>query len=47
MGLQHLASLYTFICYYGIGIPLACFFALKKDMGVIGLNLGIGIAIAL
>ena len=37
VGLQKWASFFTIICYWGIGLPLACFLALRKDMGVIGL----------
>ena len=47
IGLQKKASFWTFLCYYVIGIPVACYLALKKDMGVIGLQLGVGIAIFL
>ena len=46
IGLQSKASCYTLVCYYCIGVPLACYLALKKEMGVVGLQIGVGIAIA-
>jgi len=45
IGLQSKASCYTLICYYCVGVPLACYLALKKEMGVVGLQIGVGIAI--
>ena len=47
IGLQSRASLWTMLCYYGVGVPLACYLALKKDMGVIGLQIGVGVSIGL
>ena len=44
IGLQKWASLLTIFCYYGVGIPLSCLLAFKKEMGVVGLQLGVGIA---
>ena len=37
----------TLISYYAIGVPLACYLGLKTHMGVVGLQVGIGVAIAL
>ena len=30
-----------------MGVPLACWLALKRDMGVLGLQIGVGVAISL
>ena len=46
-GQQKWASLYTVICYYLVGIPLSCLLALKLQMGVIGLQIGVGLGIFL
>ena len=45
LGLQRIASFFAIGCCYGIGIPMACFFALKLDMGVMGLQMGIALAL--
>ena len=45
--LQDQASWITFLLYYLIGLPLACSFALLTSLGVVGLQLGIGVAILL
>ena len=37
MGLQQKASYAAIACYYGIGLPMACLFVFKFDMGVMGL----------
>jgi len=44
LGLQVWGSIYTLICYYLIGLPLALWLAFKKNMGVGGLWLGFSIA---
>lgn len=44
LGLQVWGSIYTLICYYLIGLPLALWLAFSKDMGVYGLWLGFSIA---
>jgi MATE family multidrug resistance protein len=44
LGLQVWGSIYTLICYYFIGLPLALWLAFSKDMGVYGLWLGFSIA---
>ena len=44
LGLQVWGSIYTLICYYMIGLPLALYLAFTKDMGVYGLWLGFSIA---
>ena len=41
MGLQQKASYAALSCYYGIGLPMACLFVYKFDMGVMGLRAGI------
>ena len=41
MGLQKRASYAAIACYYGIGLPMACLFVYKFDMGVMGLRSGI------
>jgi len=45
MGLQKVASCCAIGCYYLIGIPLACVFALYLEMGVFGLSCGVSFAI--
>ena len=45
MGLQRIASFFAIGCYYGIGIPLALLFAFKVEMGVMGLQAGIAVAL--
>jgi len=44
LGLQVYGSIYTLVCYYIIGLPLALYLAFSKDMGVYGLWLGFSIA---
>ena len=44
LGLQAYGSIYTLICYYIIGMPLALWLAFSKQMGVYGLWLGFSIA---
>ena len=44
MGLQQKASYCAIACYYGIGLPMACLFVFKFEMGVMGLQAGIAIA---
>jgi len=44
LGLQVWGSVYTLICYYLIGLPLALWLAFTKEMGVSGLWLGFSIA---
>ena len=45
--LQDRASLITFLLYYLIGLPLAFYLALPTSLGIVGLQLGIGVAIFL
>ena len=44
LGLQVWGSVWTLICYYLIGLPLALWLAFSKDKGVYGLWLGFSIA---
>ena len=44
LGLQTYGSIYTLVCYYLIGLPLALHFAFDKKMGIRGLWLGYSIA---
>ena len=44
LGLQVAGSIYTLVCYYLIGLPLALWLAFGKEMGVKGLWLGFSIA---
>lgn len=44
LGLQVYGSIYTLVCYYIFGMPLALTFAFKVGMGVKGLWLGFSIA---
>ena len=44
LGLQVYGSVYTLVCYYLIGIPLALHLAFSKELGVYGLWLGFSIA---
>ena len=44
LGLQVIGSIYTLICYWVIGLPLALYFAFGLDKGVYGLWLGFSIA---
>ena len=45
--LQDRASWITFLLYYLIGLPLACSLSLLTSLGIVGLQLGIGMAIFL
>ena len=45
MGLQKIAYMITLTAWYVIGLPLACFFSLKLEWGVIGLEAGFGVAV--
>ena len=45
MGLQKTASYCAIACYYLLGIPLACLFAIKLGYGVLGLQIGSGVAV--
>ena len=47
MGLQKRASYFAIACYYIVGIPLAWFLAMKRDLGVLGLNAGFSLAVAI
>lgn len=42
--MQIWGSVWTLICYYILGMPLALHMAFGKDMGVFGLWLGFAIA---
>lgn len=44
LGLQAYGSVYTLICYYVLGMPLALHFAFRKEMMVTGLWTGFSIA---
>ena len=44
LGLQVYGSVYTLICYYIIGLPLALHFAFTARLGIKGLWLGYTIA---
>jgi MATE family multidrug resistance protein len=44
LGRQIYGSIWTLICYYILGMPLALNLAFKRDMNVTGLWLGFGIA---
>lgn len=44
LGLQVYGAIWTLICYYLVGLPLALTFAFKHEMGVYGLWLGFAIA---
>jgi len=44
LGLQVYGSVYTLVCYYLVGLPLALWFAFSKSKGVCGLWLGFAIA---
>lgn len=44
LGLQVWGSIYTLICYYLIGLPLALWLAFSREKGVYGLWLGFSIA---
>ena len=44
LGKQNWASVFTLVCYYVFGMPLALWFGFKSDMGVSGLWLGFAIA---
>lgn len=37
VGLQGKASLYTIVAFYAIGLPLAWYLGIKREMGVMGL----------
>jgi len=40
LGRQSYGSIYTMICYYVLGLPIAAVFAFKLDMSIKGLWLG-------
>ena len=44
LGLQIYGSVYTLICYYALGMPLALVLCFKHEMGISGLWLGFTIA---
>lgn len=43
LGRQSYGSIYTMICYYILGLPIASVFAFKLNMGIKGLWLGMTI----
>ena len=45
MGLQKIASYYAISCYWVLGLPGACLFGLYFKFGVMGLEMGIGLAV--
>ena len=45
MGLQQTASYCSIASYYLLGIPSAYLLAIKFDYGVLGLQIGIGLAV--
>lgn len=44
LGRQVYGSIYTLVCYYCFGMPLALYFGFSCDMGVKGLWLGFSLA---
>jgi Na+-driven multidrug efflux pump len=45
LGRQFSASIFTLICYYTFGLPMALVFGFKMDMGVKGFWLGFLLAL--
>lgn len=39
-----MGSLFTMVCYYAFGLPLALFFGFKLELGIGGLWIGFTIA---
>ena len=47
IGLQGRASCYTIVLFYLVGLPVACLLGFKFEMGVMGLQAGVGLALML
>ena len=47
IGLQGRASCYTIVLFYLVGLPVACLLGFKFELGVMGLQAGVGLALML